>query len=650
MTLCIALLMVGCINEEPIVEKTTSSLTLSFHFNKLNNGESMTKAGDNSAIFEEFYTAISDGSLTASNYDLQFTEVKTGESFQLKGSWNTKESIEIKMGTYNVRGRATASGKYLQKECSLVIDCDDIVIDRDDAAISLLANYDCALIIFADESLASVVNHTEDSEESLFEFGKYFYTFVNTTICNKATESYLLGTRTNGSQFTIPTDVQPFDKGKFYVYDTTKTNSFASDVVIPEMEEGQTGVVAQLGDNITIYDLKYDGFTVDVELDSSIKEQNHVIKWAMGDIYTFNRNIATSHESMSTADMLTLHDTAWGGINLFNESTTIVIDEEHVYYVSDDIRFWDKVVPGQPCVIMFGEFAYGESLYGWGYGYYRPLFNMNEWELAVSHNGGKYVDDAPYWTGMNAKSIVTTKQSTPMGDHITQVLLEGNEENATIKVVVDSAVKEVCVAVYDDASLMTTMEYLDNNPDYRQWFATSNSAEVMSIAKRLTPDSNGVVEIDIKNNFDVDYNYWAKYTVDVVALAGDYNNDGIIDGTQQHYESHTISPCGYKPVTMQYFNEVATTGDGFTYILTGKITEVANTLYGNFYFEDETGTAYVYGLLTPEGETQKQWAAAGLKVNDVITVMGARADYKGNPQMTNAVYVSHEVGEASTVR
>ena len=67
MTLCIALLMVGCINEEPIVEQTTSSLTLSFHFNKLNNGESMTKTGDNSAIFEEFYTAISDGSLTASN-------------------------------------------------------------------------------------------------------------------------------------------------------------------------------------------------------------------------------------------------------------------------------------------------------------------------------------------------------------------------------------------------------------------------------------------------------------------------------------------------------------------------------------------------------------------------------------------------------
>ncbi len=117
----------------------------------------------------------------------------------------------------------------------------------------------------------------------------------------------------------------------------------------------------------------------------------------------------------------------------------------------------------------------------------------------------------------------------------------------------------------------------------------------------------------------------------------------------QDGDANKWDPAVPRPVTMQYFNEVATTGDGFTYILTGKITEVANTLYGNFYFEDETGTAYVYGLLTPDGEAQKQWAAAGLKVNDVITVMGARADYKGDPQMTNAVYVSHEVGEASPI-
>ena len=114
----------------------------------------------------------------------------------------------------------------------------------------------------------------------------------------------------------------------------------------------------------------------------------------------------------------------------------------------------------------------------------------------------------------------------------------------------------------------------------------------------------------------------------------------------QEGDPNKWDPAVPRPVTMKYFNEVATKGDGFTYVLTGKITEVVNTTYGNFYFEDETGTAYVYGLLTPDGKAQTQWAAAGLKVNDIITVKGARSDYNGSPQMTNAIYVSHEAGNA----
>ena len=78
------------------------------------------------------------------------------------------------------------------------------------------------------------------------------------------------------------------------------------------------------------------------------------------------------------------------------------------------------------------------------------------------------------------------------------------------------------------------------------------------------------------------------------------------------------------------------------YTLTGKITNVANTSYGNFDLTDATGTIYVYGLLTPEGVAQKQWAAAGLKQGDIITVKGKYNVYNGSPQIKNAVYVSHK--------
>ena len=78
------------------------------------------------------------------------------------------------------------------------------------------------------------------------------------------------------------------------------------------------------------------------------------------------------------------------------------------------------------------------------------------------------------------------------------------------------------------------------------------------------------------------------------------------------------------------------------YTLTGKITNVANTTYGNFDLTDATGSVYVYGLLTPEGASQKQWAAAGLKQGDIITLKGKYSVYNGSPQIKNAVYVSHK--------
>ena len=93
-------------------------------------------------------------------------------------------------------------------------------------------------------------------------------------------------------------------------------------------------------------------------------------------------------------------------------------------------------------------------------------------------------------------------------------------------------------------------------------------------------------------------------------------------------------------ITVAEFLELKDTAN--EYQLTGKITNVANTTYGNFDLTDATGTVYVYGLLTPEGASQKQWAAAGLKQGDIITIKGKYSVYNGSPQIKNAVYVSHK--------
>lgn len=99
-----------------------------------------------------------------------------------------------------------------------------------------------------------------------------------------------------------------------------------------------------------------------------------------------------------------------------------------------------------------------------------------------------------------------------------------------------------------------------------------------------------------------------------------------------------VTPEGVVKATVAEF--LAAAEDDTIYELTGEITSVANTTYGNFYLKDETAEVYIYGLCSPEGE-QKYWAESGVKVGDTITVQTVRTSYNGTPQGKNAIYVSH---------
>ena len=83
---------------------------------------------------------------------------------------------------------------------------------------------------------------------------------------------------------------------------------------------------------------------------------------------------------------------------------------------------------------------------------------------------------------------------------------------------------------------------------------------------------------------------------------------------------------------------LAAAEDDTVYQLTGVITRVANTTYGNFDLTDETGTVYIYGLCSPEG-AQKYWAESGAKVGDTITIQTVRSSYNNAPQGKNALFV-----------
>lgn len=83
------------------------------------------------------------------------------------------------------------------------------------------------------------------------------------------------------------------------------------------------------------------------------------------------------------------------------------------------------------------------------------------------------------------------------------------------------------------------------------------------------------------------------------------------------------------------------------YILTGTISNIVNTTYGNFTLTDETGSVYVYGLTKEQLESNdKSFSSLGLKEGDIVTICGTRDEYNGDAQVGGpAYYISHEAGE-----
>ncbi len=79
------------------------------------------------------------------------------------------------------------------------------------------------------------------------------------------------------------------------------------------------------------------------------------------------------------------------------------------------------------------------------------------------------------------------------------------------------------------------------------------------------------------------------------------------------------------------------------YELTGVVSNIVNTSYGNFDLVDETGSVYVYGLTqTKVASNDKSFSKLGLKEGDVLTLIGTRAVFNNAAQVGGpAYYVSH---------
>ncbi|MDR2970205.1 MAG: BACON domain-containing protein, partial [Tannerellaceae bacterium] len=80
--------------------------------------------------------------------------------------------------------------------------------------------------------------------------------------------------------------------------------------------------------------------------------------------------------------------------------------------------------------------------------------------------------------------------------------------------------------------------------------------------------------------------------------------------------------------------EVIAGPDSKTYRVTGTVTSIANTEYGNWYLTDETGTIYIYGTLDATGKA-KNFLSLGLEVGDEVTVAGPKTTYGSTVELVD---------------
>lgn len=111
----------------------------------------------------------------------------------------------------------------------------------------------------------------------------------------------------------------------------------------------------------------------------------------------------------------------------------------------------------------------------------------------------------------------------------------------------------------------------------------------------------------------------------------------------ERFESTSPEPDDYTVATVE---EVlaADVDDNVWYKLTGTITDLYDTEYGNFTLVDKTGSILVYGLTAEKASyNDKSFSTLGLEEGDIVTLIGTRDEYNDKPQIGGpAYYVSHE--------
>lgn len=327
---------------------------------------------------------------------------------------------------------------------------------------------------------------------------------------------------------------------------------------------------------VTVRDLDYRSFKIDLKVDPEIKANNHVIKWGTSDLVTYNNNyfgglMNNAQGGDNAATMINLNDRAYH--NYVQESTTFIFDELHSYVRDSngnptDSSYYGPIVPGQPQVVMFGEYKWGdvEEFLGFSYGtpeqnlgYYIPMFNWTRYNYEWSRRTDPWqvIEEDKYWTGFFHKEIVQLQRPEPLPEDCMTIETKLSPKDAVFNIKINRDVELISVMMLEDENYNRLIPYLNNDTSHLQWFATSMVGMYAVSSYTFNPwvtvqgapiEGDEIVTTVRLSEYFIELARQYDYHIFFVGMAGDYNNDGYIDSHKQVLHTMTIQlPEATKP-------------------------------------------------------------------------------------------------------
>jgi len=196
---------------------------------------------------------------------------------------------------------------------------------------------------------------------------------------------------------------------------------------------------------------------------------------------------------------------------------------------------------------------------------------------------------------------------TSCEDEETMTLLnEIQVSSSYVSIPVDGGSTSITVSAQDS----WTVEKVTTDEDDVEWLTIS-----------ATSGSAGETELTFSAESTLD----GRTAEVLIQCAGSTQRLNIIQGLA------TISPATCA--------EIIAGPDSKTYQVTGVVTAITNTTYGNWYLEDETGSIYIYGTLDASGG-EKNFLSWGLEVGDEVTVTGPKTTYNGTVELVNVTVIN----------